>query len=127
MKNMKNPETCHQARKNSVTTQCNRFRMRFIATVCAVIAACFVLTGHAANLLVNPGLETGSFSGWTAHNYQSWSMGANNKLVNNGSWGLWMQGLYGNGAPNPYVEFGYQTFACTPGSQFTADAWFFSL
>jgi len=47
MKSMKNPETCHQARKNPVTTQFNRFRVRFIATVCAAIAACFVLTGHA--------------------------------------------------------------------------------
>ena len=125
MKNMKNPETCHQARKTPVTTQFNRFRVRFIATVCAAIAACFVLTGHAQNLLVNPGFETGSFSGWTAHTTESWSMGANNTLVHNGSWGLWMQGLYGNGgAPVPYTSYAYQTFACTPGSQFTADGWF---
>jgi hypothetical protein len=125
MKNMKNPETCHQARKTPVTTQFNGFRLRFIATVCAAIAACFVLTGHAANLLVNPGFETGSFSGWTAQTTESWSMGANNTLTHNGSWGLWMQGLYGNGgAPVPYTSYGYQTFACAPGSQFTADGWF---
>ena len=126
MKNMKNPETCHQDRKPPVTTQFNRFRVRFIATVCAAIAACFVLTGHAANLLVNPGFETGSFSGWTAHTTESWSMGANNvMLTHSGSWCLLMQGLYGNGgAPVPYTSYAYQTFACTPGSLFTADGWF---
>jgi hypothetical protein len=132
MKSMKNPETCHQARKNPVTTQFNRFRVRFIATVCAAIAACFVLTGHAQNnLLVNPGLEAGTFSGWTAHTTESWSMQAQKVtdpmwiLVYDGSWCLWMQGLYGNGgAPVPYTSYAFQTFACSPGSQFTADGWF---
>ena len=127
MKSMKNPEACHQARKNPVTTQFNKFRVRFIATVCAAIAAGFVLTGHAQNnLLANPGLEVGTFSGWSAHTTESWSMGANNAmLAHTGSWCLWEQGLYGNGgAPVPYTSYAFQTFACTPGSQFTADGWY---
>jgi hypothetical protein len=131
MNSMKNPETYHQARQAPITTQFNRFRTGFIATVCAAAAVCFVLTGHAANILVNPGFEgSPTFNGWTAHTTESWSMEAAASqtaapLVHSGVNSLWMQGLYGNGgAPNPYNSYAVQTIACAPGSTFTADAWF---
>ena len=92
--------------------------------MCVAIGVCFVFSSPAANILVNPGFES-AFNGWTMHTTESWSMGPNNTLVHSGSWGLWMQGLYGNGgAPSPYISYAYQTIACAPGSTFTADAWF---
>lgn len=127
MKNMKNPETCHQARKNPVTTQFNRFRLRFVATVCAAIAACFALTGHASNILVNPGFDqTPGFSGWSAHTTEGWSYATHTDQYISPPNDLWMQGLYGNGgAPNSgYVSYVYQTFPTAPGFGYTADAHF---
>jgi len=126
MKNMKNPETCHQARKTPVTTQFNRFRGRFIATVCAAIAVCFVLTGHASNILINPGFDqTPGFTGWSAHSTETWSYAVNSTLPLSPPNALWQQGLYGNGgAPNTYISYVYQTIPSAPGNTYTADAWF---
>ena len=101
--------------------------MRFIALICTAVAAGLGLTAQADNILVNPGLETGTFSGWTAHTTESWSMGPNTTLNHSGTHNLWMQGLYGNGAAPTipgYISYAYQTMACVPGSQFAADAWF---
>lgn len=93
--------------------------------VFVIILTCFALSGKASNILSNPGFETGTFSGWTMHTTESWSMGPNATVARSGTYGLWMQGLYLNGgAPSPYTSYAYQTFACAPGSTFTADAWF---
>ena len=101
--------------------------MSFIAIICTAAAACLALTVRADNILANPGFETGTFSGWTAHTTESWSMGPNTTLNHSGTHNLWMQGLYGNGgAPTipGYISYAYQTIACYPGSTFSADAWF---
>jgi len=128
---MKNPETYPPSHKNRVTAQFGRFRMRCIAIICTAVAACLAPTAQAANILVNPGMEAGSFTGWSSHTTESWSMGAVSTIYNpmvpahSGNWTLWMQGLYGNGsAPVPYTSYAYQIFACTPGSEFTADGWY---
>jgi hypothetical protein len=125
MKNMKNSETCHQARKPPVTTQFNGFRVRFIATVCAAIAVCFALTSQASNLLVNPGFDP-SFAGWSAHTTEGWSYATHTDQYISPPNDLWMQGLYGNGgAPNSgYVSYVYQSFPTAPGFGYTADAHF---
>ena len=81
---------------------------------------------HASNVLQNPGFETGSgLVDWSAREDQSWPIGPGNgqgKLYHSGNNSLWMQGEYGNPAPDLIYE--YQTIACAPGSTFTADAFF---
>src|SRR6185312_350110 len=37
---------------------------------------------------------------------------------------LWMQGLYGNGQGGAQTSYAAQSFACTPGNTYTADAWY---
>ena len=83
----------------------------------------------ATNILLSPGFETTPiFNFWTAQTTEGWSM--NNasgaaKLIHTGAEGLWMQGLYGNGGAQAYYNMGaVQTFACSPGSTYSADAWF---
>lgn len=84
---------------------------------------------HATNILVNPGFETTPiFGAWTAQTTEGWSMnGATTQggLIRSGANALWMQGLYGNGGAPPYYNMGaVQTFACSAGSTYSADAWF---
>jgi len=101
--------------------------VRFLATVCAAVAACFALTGHASNILTNPGFDqTPGFTGWSAHTTEGWSYATHTDQYISPPNDLWMQGLYGNGgAPNTgYVSFVYQTFPTSPGFTYTADAYF---
>ena len=131
MKNMKNPETCHQARKTPVTTQFNRFRVRFIATVCAAMTAGFVLTGQGQNLLQNAGFETGALSPyWQKVGVVATYATPETLLPHSGTYALWNQGNYQNiingvatGA-NGYNNYVYQTLSCFPGATYSADAWF---
>jgi len=126
MKSMKSPEVCQQLPKPSITTRFSRFRVRLAMITSAAVAAALAFASQADNILVNPGMEAGTFFGWSTHTTESWSMAANNAyVIRSGSWCLWMQGLYGQGgAPAPYTSFAYQIFACNPGSQFTADGWY---
>jgi hypothetical protein len=88
------------------------------------------IMAHATNILVNPGFETTPiFGAWTAQTTEGWSMngaaGGAGNLIRTGANALWMQGLYLNGGAPPYYHMGaVQTFACSAGSTFTADAWF---
>jgi hypothetical protein len=104
----------------------NKFR-GLLLFVAALFSAGIV--AHATNILVNPGFETTPiFSAWTAQTTEGWSMnGATSQgsLIRTGANALWMQGLYLNGGAQPYYNMGaVQTFACSAGSTFTADAWF---
>ncbi|MGH7950770.1 MAG: hypothetical protein ACREFE_02450, partial [Limisphaerales bacterium] len=98
------------------------------APISVIILACFAPNGNAANLLLNPGFEsTAAFltTGWSTHSTESWSISPSTALVRTGVNSLWMQGLYLNGNPGTYYNmYAYQTFACAPGSFFTADAFF---
>jgi len=86
---------------------------------------------HATNILVNPGFETTPiFGAWTAQTTEGWSMNNSSPisaggLFHSGANGLWMQGVYLQGGAPAYYNMGaVQTFACSAGSTFTADAWF---
>src|SRR5665213_562533 len=86
---------------------------------------------HATNILVNPGFETTPiFGAWTAQTTEGWSINNSSPisaggLFRSGANGLWMQGLYLNGGAPVYYNMGaVQTFACSAGSTFSADAWF---
>ena len=88
------------------------------------------IMAHATNILLNPGFETTPiFGAWTAQTTEGWSMngatGGAGGLIRTGANALWMQGLYLNGGAPVYYNMGaVQTFACSAGSTFTADAWF---
>jgi hypothetical protein len=91
------------------------------------------VTAQATNILANPGFETTPIFGqWTAQTTEGWSMnvsgaggGAAGGLFRTGANALWMQGLYLNGNPGIYYNMGaVQTFACSAGSTYSADAWF---
>jgi len=99
---------------------------------CGTVLAGFLfasLAAQAGNLLSNPGFETTPiFNAWTAQTTEGWSMNgatAAASLIRSGGNALWMQGVYGNGGAPPYYNMGaVQTFACSAGATFTADAWF---
>ncbi|HWY31511.1 MAG TPA: hypothetical protein VNX46_12185 [Candidatus Acidoferrum sp.] len=87
------------------------------------------IMAHATNILLNPGFDTTPiFSAWTAQTTEGWSENsatAQGSLIRDGANALWMQGVYRNGGTLPYYNMGAsQTFACSPGSTYTADAWF---
>ena len=85
----------------------------------------------ATNILLSPGFEqTPIFSFWTAQTTEGWSMNnagvvSAGNLFRTGANALWMQGVYLQGGAQPYYNMGaVQTFACSPGSTYSADAWF---
>ena len=98
--------------------------MRFIATVCAAIAVGFALTGHATNILTNPGFDQSSatFTGWTLNSAQTWQANVVNTLYLSSPNSLIMQGVYWNTYWNS--AYLYQKIASAPGYTYTADAWF---
>ena len=91
-------------------------------------------SGKAANVLVNPGFESSPIftsGSWSQHASETWSMASATaadpttvKLVRSGANGLWMQGLYGNGQAGPQTSYAAQSFACSAGNTYTADAWY---
>ena len=92
------------------------------------------LSGQAANVLVNPSFDSAPLfasGSWSQHASETWSMASASaadpttiKLVRTGTSGLWMQGLYGNGQAGPQTSYAAQSFACTPGNTYTAEAWY---
>ena len=105
-----------------------------LAMVSALFMTMLALSGKAANVLVNPSFDTTPIfasGSWSQHASETWCMaGASGsdpttiKLVHSGTSGLWMQGLYGNGQGGPQTSYAAQSFACTPGNTYTADAWY---
>ncbi len=106
-----------------------------LAWISALFITMLALSSQAANVLVNPSFDTAPIfasGSWSQHASETWSMGSAtaadtnsaNKLVRSGANGLWMQGLYGNGQGGPQTSFAAQSFACTPGNTYTADAWY---
>lgn len=105
-----------------------------LAVVSAFIVTFLGLSAQAANVLVNPSFESSPIftsGSWSQHASETWSMASATaadpttvKLVRTGSGGLWMQGLYGNGQAGPQTSYAAQSFACTPGNTYTADAWY---
>lgn len=101
--------------------------------VFAIIMTFLALSGKAANVLVNPGFDSAPLfapGSWTQHSSQTWSSGAASsadptpaadKLIHSGANGLWFQGVYSGAPQDQYVS---QTFSCTPGNTYTADAWY---
>lgn len=107
-----------------------------MALVSTVVLMLLALSSRAGNVLVNgsfiksPIFASGS---WSQHATETWSMasafGADSsppadKLILNGTNGLWMQGLYGNGGVLPQTSYAAQDLACLPGNTYTADAWY---
>jgi hypothetical protein len=105
-----------------------------LALVSAFTMMLSALSGHAANLLVNPSFDSAPLftaGSWTQHASESWSMGPASgadvtsvKLIRTGHDALWMQGLYQNGQGGPQTSYASQSISCTPGNTYSADAWF---
>jgi len=89
-----------------------------------VTAAALSINATAqTNILSNPGLESGSLSGWT-------TFGPNNSVLNTGGYahgGTYYYKVYGqfNGSYN-YTGI-YQDNPAVPGNTYTADGWTYSL
>ncbi len=102
--------------------------------VSALMMMLLAVSGRAANVLVNPSFDTSPIfasGSWSQHASETWSMNAATSadtnsipLVHSGANGLWMQGLYGNGQGGAQTSYAAQSFACTPGNTYTADAWY---
>lgn len=112
----------------------NQSLSRVSLALVSAISMMLGLSTQAANVLVNPGFETSPLfasGSWSQHASETWSMASavaadptSVKLVHSGGNGLWMQGLYGNGQAGPQTSYAAQSFACTPGNTYTADAWY---
>jgi hypothetical protein len=116
---------------NRSLSEHRRILAALVATAMMMLLA---LSGQAANVLVNPSFDTSPIftsGSWSQHASETWSMASATaadptsiKLVHTGTSGLWMQGLYGNGQGGPQTSYAAQSFACTPGNTYTADAWY---
>src|ERR1019366_1747908 len=106
--------------------------------VCATFLAGLILFGggaKAANVLLNPGAETGDLTGWnvsnTGYKYVVSTNGTipnsgtnsnfTNYLAHSGKWTFQLFDTTGNeGAPRAFI---YQDFATLAGSQWSASCW----
>jgi len=89
-----------------------------LKSLCA-IAVALVATGRlvSANLIVNPGFETGDFTGWTTTPAAS---GSNFAVVPNPHSGTYAVSFAATGADLDAIS---QTFATTPGTQYNLSFW----
>jgi hypothetical protein len=91
----------------------------------ALLLTCLAPSTQAANVLVNPGFESGGgLVDWLIQSSVTWNIqpGASQaKLFHSGANSMWTQGVY-TGAHN--ITYAYQTIACAPGSTYTANAYF---
>jgi hypothetical protein len=93
--------------------------------VCATILAGLILFGggaKAANMLINPGAETGDFTGWTVGltGYE-YVVGTNgNRLSRSVNSGQYMFQLFDTTASSAII---YQDFAANPGSQWSGSCY----
>jgi hypothetical protein len=121
--------------KNTLKNPSSSERRRIpLALVSTLVIMLLTLSGQAANVLVNPSFDSSPLfasGSWSQHASETWSMASASasdptsiKLVRSGGSGLWMQGLYGNGQGGPQTSYAAQSFACTPGNTYTADAWY---
>jgi hypothetical protein len=88
-------------------------------------------SGYAANVLTNPGVESGNLAGWTtlnsvgpvpttAHYYNNNTpAGASNILTHTGSWVIQTYNSFAGGAPT----LCYQDVAAAAGSVWSANVW----
>ena len=105
-----------------------------LAMIFPIVMTVLALSAGAANVLVNPSFDTSPIfasGSWSQHASETWSMASATaadltsiKLIHSGANGLWMQGLYGNGQAGPQTSYAAQSFSCTPGNTYTADAWY---
>jgi len=112
----------------------SEYRRISLTLISAAIMMLLAFSGKAANVLVNPGFESSPIftsGSWSQHASETWSMASATaadpttvKLVRSGANGLWMQGLYGNGQAGPQTSYAAQSFACSAGNTYTADAWY---
>src|SRR5262249_5454325 len=72
-------------------------------------------TTTSSNLIVNGGFETGNFSGWTQSGDLSYT-GVDGSLPHSGSFAAYM-------GPTGSDGFLAQSFATTPGANYTLDYW----
>ena len=107
---------------------------RILLALVSAVMMLLARSGQAANVLVNPSFDSAPIfasGSWSQHASETWSMASATaadptsiKLVHTGTSGLWMQGLYFNGQAGPQTSYAAQSFACTPGNTYTADAWY---
>ena len=119
----------NHSRTNPSLSERHRIPKALVSTIIMMLLA---LSVQAGNILVNPKFATQPIfapGSWTQHATVTWSMnsataadGSSVKLIYPGDVnGLWMQGVY-NGAPQ--VTYAAQDFSTTPGSTYTADAFY---
>lgn len=117
--------------KNPLLSAHRRLSLVVVSTILMTLCA---WSSKAANVLVNPSFDTSPLfasGSWSQHASETWSMASATaadpttvKLIRTGANGLWMQGLYGNGQSGPQTSYAAQSFSCTPGNTYTADAWY---
>lgn len=57
---------------------------KFLTGVAAIAAATFLAGAASANMVTNPGFETGTFSGWNS--YGTWNVSNNTNVVHSGTY-----------------------------------------
>ena len=89
-----------------------------LKSLCA-IAVALVATGRlvSANLIVNPGFETGDFTGWTTTPATS---GSDFAVVPNPHSGAYAVSFAATGTDLDAIS---QTFATTPGTRYNLSFW----
>jgi hypothetical protein len=106
-----------------------------LALVSVVILTMLALSVKAGNILINSKFATQPIfapGSWSQHATETWSMnsasaadGSSVKLIYPGDVnGLWMQGLYQNGGAASVSSYAAQDFSTTPGSTYSADAFY---
>ncbi|HZV34218.1 MAG TPA: hypothetical protein VFB72_06530 [Verrucomicrobiae bacterium] len=82
-----------------------------------------MIASAQSNVLVNPGAEAGSYSGWNQYGNAGYNFGTptNQAPPHSGTYCFWMYGNYGDGS-SEYNGF-YQFVSAFPGQVFTADGW----
>jgi beta-glucanase (GH16 family) len=98
------------------------FLARAAAGFTFAIGLLFAIEARAANVLTNPGFETGSLSGWAT--FQSHNYVESSSPAHGGTYYYKVYGQY-SGAQN-YTGI-YQDNPSTPGASYSADGWAYTL
>ncbi len=119
---------------SSVQSDARSTNSKIINRVCATFLAGLILFGggaKAANVLLNPGAETGDLTGWKVSNTgYKYVVSTNGTIPNSGTnsnftnflahSGKYTFQLFDTTANSAYI---YQDFAAAPGSQWSASCW----
>jgi beta-glucanase (GH16 family) len=115
----------HYITLNNVRTRISKtvFLARAAGGGAALVVFLFAGEIHAANILANPGFESGSLSSWT-------TFGANNSIQSGGSGahgGTSYYKVYGQFIAATNYTGSYQDIPSAPSNPYTADGWAYTL